>query len=296
MLSQQILNGLVGGAVYALFALGFNLTFGVHKIMNLAHGAIFMIGAFAGLVTVWQGGPLWLAFVAGALASGVVSVALDLIAFHHLRKHEEEEFAAIIASLGASMIIGNIVLRLTDAKILRFPFGLVPTQPYVFFGLRVSVLQLIICGLVAGLVALLYGYLYWTDRGRQVRAVAGNERAATLIGIEPIAVFSQTFFISGALAGIAGVITGLTFNSISYLMGDPYLLKAFVVLVLGGLGNIAGAVVASLIIGVIQSLTNAYLETGLSDIVIYSILFLMLVIRPNGLFGQAVPLSGTARK
>lgn len=296
MLGQQILNGIAGGAVYALFALGFNLIFGVHHVMNLAHGAVFMVGAFAGYLTVEWGGPLWLAFVAGAAVSALLSLVLELIAFRPLRKHEEAEFAAIISSLGAGMIITNIALRLSDAKVFRFPFDLVPIKPYLVLGLRISILQIIMCAAVVLLVGLLHVYLFRTAMGHRVRAVASNQRAASLLGIEPRSVFAQTFLLSGALAGIAGVITGLAFNSINYVMGDPFLLKAFVVLVLGGMGSLHGAVVASLIIGVTHSLTVAYLQPGLSDIIIYSLLFVMLVLRPNGLFGGALPVSGTGRK
>jgi len=296
MLTQQLFNGVVLGAVYALFALGFNLVFGVHKIMNLAHGAIFMVGAFVGLYCVIGGLPLWLALILAAICAGVLSVVIDLVAFRPVRKTGEAEFAVLIASIGADMILVNLALRASEARTMRFPFGAVPVEPLLILGLRITPLQSVIC--VAALLCggLLAYYLYRTSFGRQVRAVSSNERAAKLLGVEPNTVYLQTFFISGALAGIAGVLIGLAFNSINFSMGEPYLLRGFVVLIVGGLGSLTGAVVAGLGLGIIQTLTVAYLPSGLTDIIVYSALFLMLLVRPNGLFGGAVADARLARK
>ena len=135
------------------------------------------------------------------------------------------------------------------------------------------------------LVAALFAYIFYTGFGRQIRAVAVNERTASLLGVNPDAVYFQTFFISGALAGVAGVLIGIAFNSVHFLMGEPYMLRAFVVIVLGGLGSIAGAVIAGLMLGLIQTMTIAYISTDLSDAVIFSLLFVILLVRPTGFFG-----------
>src|SRR6185369_4938710 len=288
MLAQQLFNGLVLGAVYALFALGFNLVFGVHKIMNLAHGAVFMIGAFAGLYGVLGGLPLWLAVLVAALCTGLLSVTIDALAFRPLRTSSEAEFAVLITSIGVDMILVNLALRVSEAHTMRFPFGVVPVEPLLVFGLRITPLQLVTLGAALLCGALLAWYLYRTSFGRQVRAVSSNERAAMLLGVEPRAVYFQTFFISGALAGIAGVLIGLAFNSISFSMGEPYLLRGFVVLIVGGLGSLPGAAVAGLALGILQTLTVAYFPSGLTDLIVYSVLFLMLLVRPNGLFGGAI--------
>lgn len=296
MLAQQLFNGLVLGAVYALFALGFNLVFGVHKIMNLAHGAIFMVGAFIGLFAVLAGVPLWAAFILTVLATGMLSVAIDYFAFRPLRKTSEAEFAVLIASIGMDMILVNLALRASNARTMRFPFGIVPVESFLIFGMRVSPLQLVISAAAVACVVFLAFYLYRTSFGRQVRAVSSNERAAMLLGVEPKLVYFQTFFISGALAGVAGILIGLAFNSINFAMGEPYLLRGFVVLILGGLGSLTGAVVAGLALGIIQTISVAYFPTGLTDIIVYSLLFLVLLVRPNGLFGSAVADARVARR
>ena len=294
MLAQQVANGLVVGSVYALFALGFTLVFGVHHVLNLAHGSVCMWGAFIGLLAVAPGElfgaglpspflPLPVAFLLAMLGGGLLGVLLDLIAFRPLRKRHATEFAALVSSIGASLILISLAQQLSHTRILRFPFGTFPVQIYRFAGLRVSSLQFFIVGCVAVLFAGLLFYLYRTSFGRQVRAVAVNERAATLLGVNPSAVYLQVFFISGALAGAAGVLIGLAFNSVNFLMGEPYLMRAFVVVVLGGLGSIQGAVIAGLLLGLIQVMTVAYVSSGLSD-AIFSILFLMLLVRPTGLF------------
>ncbi|MER2537511.1 MAG: branched-chain amino acid ABC transporter permease [Rhizobiaceae bacterium] len=296
MIVQQLLNGLISGSVYALFALGFTLIFGTHRILNLAHAGVFMTGAFIGYYCVVLGLPLWLAIVLAMIGSGLLSYFIDIVAFQQLRAQKQIEFAALISSIGANLILINIAQRLSDTQVLSFPFGTFPTIFFHFAGVRVSALQLMIVALVAVLFGLLLFYLYKTSFGRQVRAVAGNERAAMLLGVNPKSVYFQTFFISGALAGIAGVLIGLLFSSVYFLMGEPYLLRGFVIVILGGLGSIPGAVVAGLLLGVMQTLATAYLPPGLTDAMIYSLLFVGLLIRPSGLFGgQAIAVAAGRR-
>ena len=295
MILQQILNGLIVGGVYALFAIGFTLVFGIHQILNLAHGAVFMTGAFVALYSVQAGWPLWLGFLLAMVSSGLLSVLIEMGAFRKLRKSgfAELEFGAIITSIGASLAIMTIAQKISNTQIMRFPFETMPVVIYEFFGLRVSALQLVMAACAAVLVVILTWYLYRTAFGRQVRAVAGNERAATLVGINPNFVFFQTFFMSGALAGAAGVLVGLAFNSIHFVMGEPYLLRGFVVVILGGLGSIPGALLAGLLLGMMQTLTVAFLPSGLTDTIIFSLLFIILLIRPHGLLGK--PEAGAMR-
>jgi branched-chain amino acid transport system permease protein len=286
MIAQQLLNALVVGSVYALFALGFTLIFGVHHILNLAHGAVFMWGAFVGLyaVTLFDA-PFPLALLGACVVAGLLSLVLDWVAFRPLRRRGAPEFSAIISSIGAGLILMNIAQRVSQTRVMRYPFGTFPIEVYTLFGLRVTLLQITIVTSVAIIVAALFAYIFYTGFGRQIRAVAVNERTASLLGVNPTAVYFQTFFISGALAGGAGVLIGIAFNSVHFLMGEPYMLRAFVVIVLGGLGSIGGAVIAGLLLGLIQTMTIAYLSSELSDAIIFSLLFVILLVRPTGFFG-----------
>ncbi len=286
MLAQQLLNGIVVSGVYALFALGFTLVFGIQRILNLAHGAIFMTGAMVAYYTVDAGGPLWLGFVTAIIASGLLSVFVEIVCFRRLRKTGDEEFGGIISSIGAGLVIMTVAQRVSDTLILRFPFETFPVVIFKFWGLRVSALQLFMAGAAVVLVFILGYYIYRTSFGRRVRAVTDNEHAAMLMGINPNLIYSQTYFLAGALAGAAGVLVGLAFNSISFVMGEPYLMFGFVIIILGGLGSIPGALLASLVFGMGQTLTIAYLPSGLTDTVIFAALFLILLLRPHGLMGK----------
>jgi branched-chain amino acid transport system permease protein len=297
MILQQILNGLATGAVYALFALGFTLIFGVQKILNLAHAGVFMAGAFISFYAVAQGIPFWLAVLIAMVGAGILSVLVDLIAIQPLRKRSHDiEFAAIVTTIGFELILVSIAQRLSNTQVMRFPFGTFPVEFYRFWGLRISLLQIVIFVLVVLILIGLAWYLYRTSFGRQIQAVTASSRTAQLLGVNPRAVYFQTFFIAGALAGLAGVMIGLSFNSIHFLMGEPFLLKAFVVVVLGGLGSLSGAVVASLFVGVVQALSMAYLPAGLPDMLLFAILFLVLLLQPNGLFGKAGLATAGVRK
>ena len=297
MIAQQILNGLVLGGVYALFALGFTLIFGIHRIMNMAHGAVFMAGAFIGLYAVRLGLPLWVALPVAMIGAGLTSILVEIIAFKPLRKLAlaDAELASIISSIGAGLIILSVAQYVSKTQTMRFPFGTVPMEAIKVLGLRVTSLQLLMLGMAILMVLLLAYYLYRTPQGRQIRAVAGNYRAAQLLGVNPNAIFYQTFFLSGALAGAAGVMVGLAFNSIQFLMGEPFLLKAFVAIILGGLGSVPGALIGGLVLGLLQSLSAAYLPALLVDAVIFGLLFVILMVRPDGLFVQNLPESATKR-
>lgn len=297
MFAQQVLNGLVVGSAYALFALGFTLVFGVNRVLNLAHGAVFTWGAFTGLwgITDW-GLPLPVAVLLAMGTGGALSVLLDLVAFRPLRRQGNgSEYGAIVSSIGAGLVLLWAAQQASGTRVMRFPFDAFPVVIYRFWGLRISLLQLVVVGCVALLVAGLLWLLHRTSFGRQVRAVAQAERTALLLGVDAGRVQAAVFFLSGALAGAAGVLLGLAFNSVHYLMGEPLLLRAFVVVVLGGLGSLAGAVVAGLSLGVVQALAVAYLSAGVADAVLFVLLFLALLVRPTGLFGQAGAAARVAR-
>lgn len=297
MLVQQLLNGVVVGSVYSVFALGFTLLFGVNHILNLAHGTVFMWGAFAGLYSVLVlDASFPVALLMGALGGGFLSVLLDWVAFRPLRKQGAPDFSAIVSSIGASFILLSLAQQLTNTRVMRFPFDIFPTVFFTFFGLRIQLLQLVIIGVCILMVVGLLYYLYRTSFGRQIRAVAFSESTSKLLGINPTAINFQVFFLSGALAGIAGVLIGIVFNSVHFMMGEPLLLKAFVVVILGGLGSIPGALVAGLLIGVIETMTVAYLSSGVADAIVFSTLFLVLLFRPTGLFGGHTTVARVTRR
>lgn len=286
MLFQQLLNGLVVGGVYALFAVGFNLVFGVQRLLNLAHGAVFMTGAFVAYYTVIAGGPLILGFLLAVVVSGLLSMLIEVVCFRRLRKSGDAEFGAIISSMGASLVVMTIWQWISQTQVLRFPFDTVPVVIFRFWGLRVSLLQLLMMGSAVLIVVIMAWFIYRTAFGRQVRAVTDNERAAMLVGVNPNRIYNITYFISGALAGAAGVLVGLAFNNINFTMGEPYLLFGFAIIILGGLGSIPGALLASLIFGMVQTLAIAYLPSGLTTAFIFSAMFLILLVMPNGLMGK----------
>jgi branched-chain amino acid transport system permease protein len=288
MLLQQILNGLVVGSVYGLFALGFTLLFGVNHIMNMAHGSVFMWGAFAGLYAVVAFDmPIGFALIVGMVVGGLLSVLLDIVAFAPLRKRGAPEFSAIVSSIGADLVLLAIAQKVSNTAVMRFPFDAFPVVIFRVFGLRIQLLQLVIMGLVLVMVCGLVFYLYKTEFGRRIRAVAFSEQTARLLGINPGWVNMQVFFISGALAGMAGVLIGLVFNSVHFTMGEPLLLRAFVIVILGGLGSIPGALIAGLAIGLIQTLSVAYVSAGVAEAIVFLALFIVILVRPTGLFGQA---------
>jgi len=288
MLMQQLLNGVVVGSVYALFALGFTLLFGVNHIMNMAYGSVFMWGAFAGLYTVTAlEAPIYVALLVAMVTGGLVSVALDLVAFRPLRRRNAPEFSAIVSSIGADLVLLTIAQKASNTAVMRFPFDAFPIVVFNMFGLRVRLLQLVIMGLVVAMVFGLMWSLYRTRFGQHVRCVAYSEQTSRLLGINPGPVNMQVFMISGALAGMAGVLIGLVFNSVHFGMGEPLLMRAFVIIILGGLGSIPGALIAGLAIGIVQTLSVAYVSSGVAEAIVFIALFIVILVRPTGLFGQA---------
>ncbi len=289
LFAQQTLNGLILGCVYALFSVGFTLIFSVLRVLNLAHGAIFTWGAFFGLLAITRlGWPLPAAVLAALVGAGLLSILLDQLAFRPLRRRGAPEFSALISSIGAGMVLTSIAQQVSDTRVLRYPFGTFPMHVYRFLGLRMTFLQLVIVASVAVCVALLMLYLRGTSFGRQLRAVAASEQTAEMLGVNPHVIYLQTFFLAGALAGVAGLLIGNAYNSVQYAMGDPYQLIAFVVVVVGGLGSIGGAVLAGLILGVVHSVATSYLSADLGDATVYLLTFLVLLLRPAGLFGNVM--------
>lgn len=286
MLIQQLVNGLFIGSVYALFALGYTLIFGVLDILNLAHASIFMLGAFATLVLVLKGTPLPLAILGGALTGGLLGVLLDRVAFWPLRRRQAGPLAPLISSIAVGMIYVALANGYFGPDVRHFPFALVRTPVITLGPATFTVTQLIIVLTSLAVMGGLQLLLRRARLGVAIRAVAENPLAARLMGINLEAVYAQTFFIASSLGALAGILFALNFNAVSSQMGSTVELKGLAVIVLGGMGSIPGSLLGGLLIGLSEVLSVGYLSSGYRDAIVFAILFLVLVVRPSGLLGR----------
>ena len=289
MLAQQLVNGVLLGATYALFALGFTLMFGVLRVINLTYGFYFSAGA---LIALWLtrslGWPILAALPAAAVAAGAIAVVLDWVLLSRLRRVGAPELSSLMVTLGGVLALYSAVTAWLGTEIRRLPPGTISADAFEIAGVRITAAQVLILGatavLVAGLIALLRG----TRLGLAIRAMAEKPDAAELMGIDTARAAASVSFLSGALAGAGGVLIGLNFNAIQPYMGETMMLRGFVVIIVGGLGDIRGALIAGLLLGVIEVLTAGYIDSGLKEAVAFLILVAVLWTRPSGLFGRAV--------
>ena len=285
---QQVVNGLFLGSIYALFALGYTLVFGVLDILNLAHQAVFMLCAFTALALV---GTLHLhtlvALPIAIVAAGLVGVLLERAAFRPLRGRSDSNISGLISSLAAATIFEALALAAWGPGQFRFPFGSVPDRRIQLGGAIVSEVQAVIIGISVAMMLALTWLLRRTRLGRHIRAVAESPLAARILGVNVDRVIAASFFISSALGGAAGVLFGLAFNDVSADMGRSVELKGLAVIILGGMGSMPGAVLAGYGLGIIEVFTVAKLGSSWRDGVSFAVLFLVLLLRPRGLLGQA---------
>jgi branched-chain amino acid transport system permease protein len=284
---QQIINGLFLGSIYALFALGYTLVFGVLDILNLAHAAVFMLASFGALALVGHGLHIFVAFPLSVLLAGVLGLVLERVAFRPLRGRADSNISGLISSLAMATVFEAVALEIWGPNISRFPFGTVPERQVQILGAVVSRLQLTIVAVAVGLFLVLWWLVSRTRLGREIRAVAESPRAARILGVNVDRVIAASFFISSALGGAAGVLFGLAFNSISPDMGRSVELKGLAVIILGGMGSMPGAVIAGFALGLSEVFVVAHLGASYRDAVSFAGLFLILVLRPRGLMGQA---------
>jgi len=285
--AQQIINGLFLGSIYALFALGYTLVFGVLDILNLAHAAVFMLASFVALALVGHGVHILLALPLAVLFSGLLGVLLERVAFRPLRGRADSNISGLISSLAMATVFEAVALEIWGPNISRFPFDTVPESQIALFGGVVSKLQLSIIAVAVLLFLALTWLVKATRLGREVRAVAESPRAARILGVDVDRAIAASFFISSALGGAAGVLFGLAFNSISPDMGRSVELKGLAVIILGGMGSMPGAVIAGFALGLTEVFVVAYLGASWRDAVSFAGLFLVLVLRPRGLLGTA---------
>ena len=263
---QQLINGLAVGGIYALVALGYTMVYGVLKLINFAHGDIFTIGAYLGMTLLVSGGlsgsmtPVLAVGLVVIIVFGLVAllgVALERVAYRPLRK--ANRLAAVVSALGASIVFQNAVMLIYGARVYVYPENLIPTLTFNIFGLNVPLMRVIVIVSSLVLMLALYAFINRTRMGTAIRAVAIDQGAARLMGINVARVISLVFFIGAGLGGVAGVMVGTYYGQIDFTMGWSYGLKAFTAAILGGIGNIPGAMIGGLLLGVIEALGASYL-------------------------------------
>lgn len=289
MLAQQLLNGLFSGAVYALFALGFTLMFGVLGVINLTYGFYFSTGAFVALyATQYLHMPIFVALPLAAVVTGLIAIVIDDLLLGPLRRAKAPELSSLMVTLGATLLLYSLMTAWFTTDIRRFPPAVFNGGAFEIEGLRITLSQILIVVTVAIIVGGLAFLLQRTKLGLAIRALAENGDAAQLMGVNASGIVRLVSFISGTLGGAAGVLIGLNYNAIQPYMGEMMMLKGFAVIILGGLGDIRGAVLAGLILGILETLTAGYVASSMKDAVGFLLLVLTLWLRPVGLFGRVV--------
>ena len=295
---QELVNGITTGALYSLVALGFSMVYGVLKLLNFAHGDLYMVGAYIGFFVIqWFGGaqhltiavPLLLViiFVLAAALVGGLGVAIERFAYRPLR--DAPRIAPLITAIGVSFFLESAALLLFGAQ-----YRVYNTSEFISLSSGIQIgsvtidsVQILV--LVLGLV-LMVGLQLLVNRtrlGRQMRAVAADREAAEMLGINVNFVITATFFLGSALAGVAGIMGGLLFNQVTNTIGFIAGLKAFTAAVVGGIGSIPGAMLGGLFIGVAESFVTGYISSTYSNLIVFGILIVVMLLRPSGLLGRA---------
>jgi len=298
---QQIINGLVLGSMYALVALGYTMVYGIINLINFAHGEVLMVGALSSWTVVVMlaetGMPGWLMMLISLICAIIICAALNFtiekLAYRPLRN--APRLAPLITAMGMSLLLQTLAMIIWKPNPKPYPI-LLPSEPLHIGGAVISVTQCLILGLTVMILAGLTYLVNRTKLGRAMRATAENPRVAALMGVRPDMVISATFIIGAALAAVAGVMWAANYGTVQHAMGFLPGLKAFTAAVLGGIGNLAGAVVGGVLLGLVEALGAGYLGelTGgvlgshYADIFAFALLILVLTLRPQGLLGERV--------
>jgi branched-chain amino acid transport system permease protein len=298
---QQLINGLSLGSMYALLALGFTLVYGILELINFSHFNVFMVGSFiamfvleafgiTGQTTLMSGAPLVGVLLAALgitmLACGAIGVGIERFLLRPLRAVKGP--AAMILTIGVSYVLFNIVILGIGADSKNFPNPLPPVA-YDIGGAVLRMREILIWVITVLLMGGLTYFVGYTKLGKAMRATAQDPEAARMMGIEVDQVIMTAFFLGAALAGAGGMIFGLYYNYTSFLIGFSAGLRAFTAAVLGGIGNVPGAMLGGLLIGLIEAFSGAFIATAWTDVIIFSLLVLILVFRPAGLLGRVAP-------
>jgi branched-chain amino acid transport system permease protein len=301
ILIQQIINGLVLGSMYALIALGYTMVYGIINLINFAHGEVLMVGALVAwtVVTLLAGAglPGWLMLLIALFAAIAVcttlNFAIEKIAYRPLRN--APRLAPLITAMGMSLLLQTLAMIIWKPTVKSFPI-LLPSEPFHIGGAVINTVQILILVSTAVSLTALMWLVNYTKLGRAMRATAENPRVAGLMGVRPDTVISATFIIGAALAALAGVMYAANYGSAQHTMGLLPGLKAFTAAVFGGIGNLAGAMVGGVLLGLIEALgagyigdlTGGVLGSHYQDIFAFIVLILVLTLRPQGLMGERV--------
>jgi branched-chain amino acid transport system permease protein len=294
MILQQLVNGLTLGSLYALIALGYTMVYGVLLMINFAHSEIFMAGAFLSLLTyvkLQQTIPpmeaLLVAVVVAMGSSAVLASLVERFAYRPLRR--SSRLTPLISAIGVSLLLSNAGFLYSDQS-LAYPHAFAVKQ-FSVFGTQINSLQILILTVSVSLMVALHLFVNKTKLGTAIRATAQDASTASLMGIPVNGIIALTFLLGGALGGVAGALNGLYYGSIKYNMGFVPGMKAFTAAVLGGIGNIPGAMWGGLILGVVESLAAGLIPNGSEwkDVIAFTLLIVILLFRPEGLFGRHVP-------
>jgi branched-chain amino acid transport system permease protein len=293
---EQIINGLTIGAIYALIALGYTLVYGILLMINFAHGEIFMFGAFGGyfvLVLFLQSGfaqshvilSVLIAFVFGMLVSSALGTLVERVAYRPLRK--APRLSPLICAIGVSIFLQNLMMIFIKAKILMYP-DVFPEETVSVGSVSISYFQILIIAGSILMMAGLYVFVKKSKTGKAMRAVAEDKDTAALMGVNVDRIIATTFAAGSALAAVAGVMVGLYYSQIGHMMGFIPGIKAFTAAVLGGIGNMPGAMLGGYILGVAEALGVLILPAQYKDVIAFSFLVLILIFRPRGIMGEVV--------
>jgi len=294
---QQLANGLTLGAIYALIALGYTMVYGVIQLINFAHGEVFMVGAYLALtvflvlgilspLTGWAlGGLLLLGALAAMMGCGLLGLGIERLAYRPLR--QAQRLAALITAIGVSFFLQNAVMLLYGATDRRFP-ALIPSLRWEVAGVTVTLLQMLIWVTSGALMVALQVLVMSTTMGKAMRAAAQDPQACRLLGIPVDRVIAVTFVLGSALAAVGGMLFGLYYNTVNFHDGYLTGLKAFTAAVLGGIGNIPGAMVGGVVLGVLEALGAGYLSAQWKNVFAFIVLVALLLFRPTGLLGERV--------
>jgi branched-chain amino acid transport system permease protein len=295
---QQLVNGISLGGIYALIALGYTMVYGIIELINFAHGDVYTLGTFFSLailtllgVTGVVTGPLLIVIVVvtmlGAMiACGLVGVVIERLAYRRLRN--APRLAPLITAIGMSFILENVMQYWRGPSPVPFP-DLIP-NPDVHLGVvTVATKQILVVVLAIVMMVVLQIFIYRTKLGKAMRATAQDRDAAQLMGIDINTTIALTFLIGSALAGAAGFVSGVYYGSTWFFNGFSAGLKAFTAAVLGGIGNLAGAMLGGFLIGLIEAMTTQLISDQWSNVVVFSVLVLVLIFRPSGLLGESLP-------